>query len=155
TAASAEYVIPSGTTIGLFSADTEQLTVIDLSGATPVSTTYMLPIDDVSAYAATSASSWLVGNQYGVILDGASLAGQPRYLTLGQASSIAAGTGYFSVATASGEILYFDASTDVMLGTINFLSSQLSMSSDGTVLAAAATASPLQNPPDTSVNVYS
>jgi len=154
TTSTAEYVIPSGTTIGLFSISTDQLTVVDLSGATPVSASYTLPIDDLSAYAATSASAWLAGNEHGVILDGASLA-NPRYLTLGTASSIAAGTGYFSVATASGEILYFDASTDAVLGTINFASSQLSMSSDGTVLAAAPMVFDIQNPPATSVNVYS
>jgi hypothetical protein len=147
--------IPSGMTIGVLEEDSNQFTLIDLSGATPVSTNYTLPIASFSAYAATSASSWVVGNQYGVIFDGASLGGQPRYLTLGQVLNIAAGTAYFSVATASGEILYFDASTDAMLGTINFASSQLSMSSDGTVLAAAGVASPLQNPPDTNVNVYS
>jgi hypothetical protein len=90
-----------------------------------------------------------------VILDGASLGGQPRYLTLGEASSIAAGTGYFSVATASGQVFYFDASTDATVGTINFSSSQLSMSSDGTVLAAAALVPDTQNPPDPTVNVYS
>ncbi len=106
-------------------------------------------------YAAISAGSWVVGGGDGVIFDGASFGGQPRYLTLGQVSGIAAGTTYFSVATASGEILYFDAKTDAMLGTINFASSQLSMSTDGTVMAAAGLASPLQNPPDNSVNVYS
>lgn len=147
--------IPSGMTIGVLQEDSNQFTVIDLSGATPVSTNYTLPIASFTAYAATSAGSWVVGNQYGVIFDGASLGSQPRYLTLGQVLSIAAGTAYFSVATASGQILYFDASTDAMLGTINFASSQLSMSSDGTALAAAGVASPLQNPPDTNVNIYS
>jgi hypothetical protein len=147
--------IASGMTIGVLEEDSNQLTVIDLSGATPVSANYTLPIDSFAAYAAISPSSWVVGNGYGVIFDGASLGGQPRYLTLGQAVSIAAGTEYFSVATASGEILYFDANTDAMSGTVNFASSQLAMSSDGTVLAAAALASPLQNPPDTHVNVYS
>lgn len=155
TGSGAEYVIPSGTTIGLYSDSTDQLTVIDLSGATPVSTSYTLPIDDLSAYAASSASAWLAGNEHDVILDGASLAGQPRYLTLGTAGSIAAGTGYFSVATASGEILYFSASTDAMVGTINFANSQLSMSLDGTVLAAPTIVPDIQNPPNSTVNIYS
>jgi hypothetical protein len=66
-----------------------------------------------------------------------SLAGQRRFLTPGAATSIAAGTKYFAVATASGQIFYFDASTDAMLGTIDFSSSQLAMSTNGTVLAAA------------------
>jgi hypothetical protein len=97
----------------------------------------------------------VVGDEYGVVFDGASLGGHPRFFTLGQVSSIAAGTKYFSLATASGEILYFDSTTDALLGTTDFPSSQLSMSTDGTVMAAAGLASPLQNPPDTSVNVYS
>lgn len=152
--ASSSSVIPSGTSLGSFSG-AGQLTVIDLSGATPASATYTLPIYDPTTYAATSAGTWVAGNEHGVILDGASLGGQLRYLTLGAASSIAAGTGYFSVATASGQIFYFDATTDAPAGTINFLSSQLSMSTDGTVLAAAALVPDTQNPPDPTVNAYS
>jgi hypothetical protein len=112
-------------------------------------------MDYPEAFAAVSASTWVVGDSYGVVFDGASVGGQPRFLTLGQVTSIAAGTTYFSIATASGEIVYFDATSDVPLGTIYFPSSQLSMSTDGKVLAAAAVASPLQNPPNTIVNVYS
>lgn len=156
-----EYTIPSGTTIGLVSGveltqNTNQLQVIDLSGATPtLSTTYSAPIGDLSAYAAISARSWVVGNEQGVVFDGASLSGQPRYLTPGQATSIAAGTDYFSVATASGQIFYFNASTDATLGTIDFASSQLSMSTDGTVLAAAPMFPDFHTPSANSVNVYS
>jgi hypothetical protein len=149
------YSVPSGMTIGVLTPDSNQITVIDLSGATPVSTNYTLPIASLTAYAATSANSWVAGNNYGVVLDGASLAGQPRYLTLGQALSVAAGTGYFSIATASGQIFCFDASTDAIAGTINFASSQLSTSADGTVLAAAPIVPDIQNPPATSINVYS
>jgi hypothetical protein len=108
-----------------------------------------------SAFAAASASSWVVGDRYGVVFDGASLGGELRFFTPGEVSSIAAGTKYVSVATASGQILYFDATTDALLGTIDFPSAQLLMSADGTVTAAAGLASPLQNPPDNSVNVYS
>jgi hypothetical protein len=120
-----------------YTQNTNQLAMIDLSGPTPtLSTTYSAPIGDLSAYAATSATSWVVGNEQGVIFDGASLAGPPRYLTPGETTSIAAGTQYFAVATASGQIFYFDAGTDALLGTINFGRSTLAMSSDGTVLAA-------------------
>jgi hypothetical protein len=150
-------IFSSGPTLGVLADDWNQLVVIDLSGATPVSGTYTLPapMDYPSSFAAASASSWIVGDRYGVLFDGASLGGQPRFLTLGQVTSIAGGTAYVGVATASGEILYFDATTNAMLGTIDFPSSQLAMSKDGKVMAAAAVASPLQNPPNTSVNVYS
>jgi len=96
-----------------------------------------------------------VGDDQGVVLDGASLAGQPRFLALGPAKSISGGAGYFSVATASGQILYFNASTDASVGTINFSSSLLSMSSDGTVLAAASQRPETGIPPNSSVNIYS
>lgn len=163
--ATAYYVVPSGTTLGVFGVNQNQLVVIDLSGATPVSTSYTLPpaVSYPTAYAATSASSWVAGDRNGIIVDGASLGGQRRYLALGQAI-IAAGTEYFSVATASGEILYFDANTDNMLGTQDLrnpspgtVPTQLSTSSDGTVLAVAVGTTPFQQYPlpATDVDIYS
>jgi hypothetical protein len=143
----------SGNTIACFS---PQVTIVDLSGATPNRTDYSgLPIDiqSLSAIAATSAAAWVVGNEFGVVLDGASLATTPRYLTLGRAWSIAAGTGYFSVATESGQIFNFDASTDAQVGSISFPSSQLSASSSGTVLAAGANNT--GSGADRTVNLYS
>ena len=133
-------IVSSGPTLGFLAAGWNQLVVIDLSGATPVSSTYTLPalMDFPSSFAAASASSWIVGNRYGLVLDGASLSGQPHFFTLGQVTSIAAGTAYFAVATASGQILYFDATTNATLGTIDFPSSQLSMSADGKIPLAAA-----------------
>jgi hypothetical protein len=137
-------IVSSGPTLGFLAAGWNQLVVIDLSGATPVSSTYTLPavMDYPSSFAAASASSWIVGNRYGLVLDGASLSGQPRFFTLGQVTSIAAGTAYFAVATASGQVLYFDATTNATLGTIDFPSSQLSISTDGKILSAVAVASP-------------
>jgi hypothetical protein len=161
----AYYAVPSGMTLGVFGVNENQLVVIDLSGATPVSTNYTLPpaVSYPTAYAATSASSWVVGDENGITVDGASLGAQPRYLALGHAI-IAAGTNYFSVATASGEILYFDSKTDAMLGTVDLQSpspgtvpTQLSTSTDGTVLAVAVGATPFQGYPlpATNVDVYS
>jgi hypothetical protein len=133
-------IIPSGRTIGILTptdnGNNNDLQVIDLSGAVPtISSPYYTPIAGPNAYAAVSASSWLVGNQEGIIFDGASLAGPYRYLTPGEATSLVAGAAYFAVGTASGQIFYFDASTDAMLGTIDAGSGQLAMSADGTVLA--------------------
>jgi len=142
--------IPSSSTIGLVS-DT-QVSVIDLSGPLPVSTSYPAPISHLSAYGANSTAVWLTGNSYGLVLDGASIATQPRYLTLGSVWSIAGGADYFSVAMASGSIRYFIADTDVPAGSIPFLSSQLTASADGTILAAVANA---YYGTDQTVNVYS
>jgi hypothetical protein len=151
------FAAASGTTLGVINSDTSQLTVVDLSGATLASQAYTAPLEFLSAFSAASPSTWIVGNGSGVIFDGASLGGTARYLTLGQALSIAAGSsGYFAVATASGQILYFNASTDAQAGTIDFSSSQLSLSANGTVLAAAwEFPSQNQHPPNATVNVYS
>jgi hypothetical protein len=88
------------------------------------------------------------------LFDGTSI-GNPRALTLGTAWSIVAGTTYISVATASGKILYFNSNNDSQAGTISFSSSQLSASSDGTVLAAAANSNDAQFETDRTVNIYS
>jgi hypothetical protein len=145
-------IIASGPTLGAFSGNSG-ITVIDLSGAVPVSATYTpFNIFDsgLTAYAASSATAWIVGDSQGVVFDGASIGGPPRFFALGPAQSIAGGTGYFSVATASGQIYYFNSSTAALVGTIDLSSSILSMSSDGTVLAAWS-----ENPPNSSVNIYS
>jgi hypothetical protein len=139
--------IAVGSTLG-----PEALSVIDLSGSSPtrVDTSGVLPY--LSAYAAVSGSQWLAGNLWGAILDGASLGGTRRYLGYGAAFSIAGSSQRAAIATASGRILYFDATTSTQEGTITFASSQLAMSSDGSVLAAAAD----QNGGiDRSINIYS
>jgi hypothetical protein len=153
-------IVSSGPTLGAFAGGDDpnnQLTVIDLSGATPVSAAYTTPTGGLGAYAASSAALWVAGDMNGVVIDGASLGGQPRYLTLGAVQSIAAGSSFYSVATASGQIRYFDAGTNTLAGTINFPTSALAASSDGTVIAAKlAFFSYFSGPPPTgSVNIYS
>jgi hypothetical protein len=128
---------PSGSTLGVLN-NVGELTVIDLSGGMPGATNYSnLPFGAGYAYGALSASQWLSGGANGTILDGASLGGTPRSLTLGAAFSIVAGTSYFSVATAVGKIFVFNSSDDSLAATIDFPAGQLAASADGTVLAAA------------------
>jgi hypothetical protein len=148
--------IPSGNTIGVLASGQGQLTIIDLSGAAPVeSAPYSIPYAYLSDYAAESASNWLVGNEHGVVFDGTSLGGTPRSLTLGTTWSVAAGTSYVSIATASGTIVYFNASDDSQAGTISFSSSALAASADGTVLAAAQDSIDAQYEPTGALNIYS
>jgi hypothetical protein len=130
--------VPSGTTIGLLNAFANgpgQVTIIDLSGATPVVSGPFSDPCNGGNYAAQSATQWVVGNGSGVICAETSTA-NPRTLTLGSARGIAAGTSYISVATASGQLFYFNASDESLAGVINF-SGSFSASADGTVLAAA------------------
>jgi hypothetical protein len=147
-------VTPSGTTIGVGS-----VSVIDLSGSSPSKTDYILPIPRLSAYGATSSSQWIVGNQDGIVLDGASLSSEARYFGLGRAWSIAGGTDRVAVAIASGKILYFDAATNTSEGSIDYLEAisswiKLGMSNDGTVLAAWAWFKS-GGDSDTTLNVFS
>jgi len=147
-------LIPSGLTVGVLGTNT--LSVLDLSGTTPVlSSVYQVPIAYLTAFAASSATTWVVGNLHGVVLDGTSLTTEPRYLTLGAAWSIAGGTGYVAVATASGSILVFNPATNASALTINFSSSQLASSTTGAVLAAAANSNDGQYETDRTLNIYS
>jgi hypothetical protein len=152
-------IVSSGPTLGVIPPNSgagNQVTVIDLSGATPVSATHTTPTGDVTAYAAASATTWLAGDLNGVVVDGTSLAGTTRFLTLGAVQSIAAGSAYFSVATSSGQILSFNAGTNAAAGTIDFASRTLATSADGSVLATATGYFLFdQVPSNANVNIYS
>jgi hypothetical protein len=156
----------SASTIAVWDPDSAKLSVIDLSGAAPVKVDYASPLGishEVSTYAAASGSQWITGDTYGVLLDGASLSGTPRYFGYGEAYSVAANANRIAIATASGRILYFNAVTLAQEGTIP-LSSQLTyaeyqsvgqatnpqvaLSSDGSILA-------VMEPGGFPVNIYS
>ncbi len=128
-------IVPSGGTIGVLPYGQGLVSVIDLDGTTPTETDHAVPIPYLTQYAATTASNWLVGNKHGVLLDGASLAGTPRYLSLGAAVSIAGSDNRIAVATAAGTIFYYDAHSHALEGTIQSYASQLALSADGSVLA--------------------
>ena len=143
----ATTLIASNNTLGAVSTASQQLVTIDLSGATPSSSTVTLPSSYNSAYAAIPGGSWLVGNESGVVLDGAtSGAPQPRYLALGGVS-IVGGSTYFAVATASGEVFTYDTTTNTQVGTLP-AGGLLAASSTGTVVVES-------NDTNTALNVYS
>lgn len=151
----ASDLIPSATTIAVIANGTD-LSVIDLSGATPTMASYTLPIVGYQPnYAALSASQWMIGNGWGVLLDGASLAATPRYFDYGAAWSIAGSSGSIAVATASGRIVYFDASSLTQEGVIPFSASNVLLSSDGSLLAAAGDENDSQYNDDWSIRIYS
>jgi hypothetical protein len=148
-------VIPSANTIGVLPFGTPSASVIDLSGSTPVRTDQPLPIAYEQTYAATSASQWIVGNSHGVVLDGTTAASTPRYFGTGEAWSIAGGANYAAVATAIGKIYYFTPSaSSPLVGTINFSSSKVALSTDSTVMVAAANITDSQYETDRTLNVY-
>lgn len=147
-------VIPSGSMLAILADGSGAGTVVDLSGSSPVKTDFTTPIGYLSAFAATSASKWFAANRYGVIVDGAST-NAAKTLSRGEASSIAGGTNQIAIATADGLITYLNPATPTSTGTIAFSSSKLALSSDGTVLAAAATSQYAQYSPDRTLKIFS
>ena len=148
-------IIASGPTLGILSYGTGTGILVDLSGSNLTTINFTAPISYTQAYAATSASQWLVGNVHGVIVDGTSISGTPRYFGYGEAWSIAGSGPRLAVATASGAVLYFNAATNAQEGAINFSSSQVLLASDGSVLAAAGNQNDAQYHDDRSINIYS
>ncbi|WP_353072831.1 beta strand repeat-containing protein [Tunturiibacter gelidoferens] len=149
-------VIPSGSTLGVLPYGTPAASTIDISGTTPtLSTAVNLPVAYESAFAALSPAQWAVGNQHGVVLDGPSATTTPRFFGYGNAFSIAGAPGHATIATAIGKILDYDPASQTILSTINFTSSKLALSTDGTVLAAKASDIDSQYEPDRTLNIYS
>jgi hypothetical protein len=131
-------VYASGSTIAVGTGSTGQLTIVDLSGASPVDQTYTLPaaVSGGRFFAAISASDWFVGGTNGVIFDGTSIATTPKYLDYGTALSIAGGAGVAAVATALG-IVVINVQTNAIELTIPVMSNNVQLSADATVLAAS------------------
>lgn len=148
-------IIGSGSTLAIIPFGAKTGTLLDLSSTNLAAMNFTAPIANTQAYGATSASQWLLGNMHGVILDGTSIAGTPRYFGFGQAWSIAGSGPRLAVATASGTILYFNAGTNAQEGAVNFSSSQVELSSDGSVLAAAANQNDGQYSDDRSIHIFS
>lgn len=151
------YLVPSGTSVAILQWGPPTASLIDLSGSAPVQTTFPLPSPTtmLRAFAYASSSEWIVGNQTGVLLDGATATSTPRYFGFGEATSIAGSSSNMAIATASGQILLFDPTGASLLGTIAFLSGKVALSSDGSVLGASAFARFDAYLPDRSLNIYS
>ncbi len=162
--AAATYSLPvvstylsSGPFLGALASGSPQMSVIDLSGASPAISSYTLPATSasLSSFAAASDSQWIAGTQNGVVLDGESLSTTPRYFGHGAVYGIAAANNVAAASTAIGEILLYDLSTAQQTGTISFPAGKVELSSDGTVLGAAARGVGTQYATDLTLNFYS
>ena len=147
---------PSGTTLAVA---LNSLKVIDLSGTTPTEADYTIPPvnhafpGEVVNYAAVSATQWVVDedlpNTAGrIIVDGASLPDNLRFLGTGSLLSLAVSAGNVAIATAGGQIVYFDPANTTPEGSIPLTSGEVELSSDGSVLAASSE-------DDSLLNIYS
>jgi hypothetical protein len=111
------------------------LTVIDLSGATPVETHYTLPVASSSAFAAIAPSQFMVGTGQGVIVDG-STPNSPRYFGYGAVTNLVGGTARAVFTTASGSTFSYNTTTNAFEPTLNLAADvQLALSANGAVLA--------------------
>lgn len=149
--------ISSGPFLGALALGSPQMSVIDLSGATPAISSYTLPVTSasLSSFAAASDSQWIAGTQNGVVLDGESLSTTPRYFGHGAVYGIAAANNVAAASTAIGEILLYDLSTAQQTGSISFPAGKVELSSDGTVLGAAAENFNYQYITDRTLSFYS
>ncbi len=149
-------VVPSAMTVGVLPYGYGAASVIDLSGTTPAKVDYTVPIAYLTTYAANSPKQWLVGNERGVVIDGPSAATTPKYFSQGVSYSAAGSGSRVAFTTASGSIDFFDPSTATLEGTISFPASKLALSSDGSVLAAAASTNvDSQYEPDRTLKIFS
>jgi hypothetical protein len=149
-----DRAIASGSTIMISLAGPGQVSVVDLSGATPVISNYNIPIADLDDYAVVTPTKWVAGNEWGALFDGASLSATPRFLGYGMAWSIAGSSDEAAVGTAIGQILVFEPGQSKQQPTIYFSSSSIGLSSDGTALAVLANTNDAQYETDRTLNVY-
>jgi hypothetical protein len=134
-ASSGFRAVPSAQTIGVFNKDT--ISIVDLSGPTPTKVDHPNTLKQArTAYASISNSEWLSGAVSGLVAKESSAPSTATYLTRGGSLSIAANAERIVIATAVGEILYFDAETHALEGTIDFLANEVQLSADGSVLGA-------------------
>lgn len=145
----------SGNTLAVQSYGAGKLSLFDLSGSTPTRTDYSDPLAYLTAYASDSSGHWIIGNQHGALVDGASLATTARPFGFGQAWSIAGSSSVAAVSTASGKIPLINSATAAIDGAIDFPASKVSLSSDGNTLAAMSDAIDSQYEPDRTLNLYS
>jgi len=137
---------PSGMLIAIPNFDSDGLSIVDLSGASPVVTNFTGLTPTIgTTFASSNSSQWLIDTGSGAILDGATLAGPNlRTLGYGQIQSIAATPNVVALATSAGKILLMDPAGPTLQSTLKFevaypSSQTLAISSDGSVLGALRT----------------
>lgn len=147
----------SGLTIGVFEQTTNAMAhVIDLSNSTPSITDYPGGIAGLGAYAANSGSQWVAGSPLGVLIDGPTLSGTPRYFNYGAVLAVAGSSTRAAAATASGRTLIYNTSAWTLESTLAGFFAQLALSSDGTAMAARTNGQTDSGvPTNTSVTTYS
>jgi hypothetical protein len=127
----------SGSTLALASPypNYATITIIALSSASAAATTYTLPVQQsATAYATNGTGGWVAATSGGVVVDGAS--SPIRVFNYGAPTAVAGSTTTSAVATASGNVLLFNAASNALQSTVPQVATSLLLSTDGTILAA-------------------
>jgi hypothetical protein len=143
----------AGDTIGIVPYVGNVMSVVDLSGGSPTKTDYSAPVSGLQAYAADSKDDWVVGAATGVMLG--ELTGTPQIYSHGEVQSIAANASDILIATGSGHILDYDASSRALKRDITYRATKMELSADGTQLVAGTTAFGFHYEPAKNLRVYS
>jgi hypothetical protein len=115
------------------------LQIINLSGATPVETSYDVPLTSSPSSYAWSPSQFILGTEGGVVVD-ASNPSSPRTFAYGAVTNIAGSTSRAVFTVASGSTFSYESATSTLQKTIDLSSSQqIVLSSDGSILATLDT----------------
>lgn len=146
----------SGTLVGVLGYGAADVSVVDLSTASPTRADYVLPqLAYMSAFGAASTSQWITGSGRGVLVDGASLSSATRYFGYGAVLGIDTTANLTAVSTAIGKLLLFNPSTGAQTDSIDTFAGKVQLSADGSVLAAMGEALDDQYQPDRSLTFYS
>lgn len=129
---------PQGLRLVLAFTSTPQISIIDLSSATPTRTDHPLS-EDPGLVAFADATHWVYSTTGGVIVDETTTPGTPVLFGYGAVEAVAGGATRVAVATKFGKILYFDVQSKTLEGEFDFPASRLELSDDGTILAAVET----------------
>lgn len=147
------YAIGSGTVIGVL--NQSGVHVVDLAGNSPTLADYVSPMSEYQTFAATTASDWALAFTNGALLDGPSLAATPEYFDYGQANSIAGSVQSVAVAASTSQILLLDPAQRTQITDIPFSARTVTLSSDGSVLAASGAAKDFEYDGSQLLNIYS
>ncbi len=159
--ASATYTVGSlgriqgtGNTLAIIPYQIPSISVIDLSGASPVKTDYVTPVAALTLFAGLSASEWIFTSTGGAMF-GELGAGAPQIYSHGDVRGIVGSTSRVVIAFASGKIRHYAADTQAFEGELDLAVDKIELSADGTVLAASADDGQAQYVTDRTLRVFS
>jgi hypothetical protein len=140
---------PSGNTLGVITASSRALAIVDMAAVTPTWTNVTTPISHLESYAAASSTDIAFGNNNGVVMRDVVGATPPQLYSRGALRGLAGSTTRFALSFSSGDVQYFNAATGALQGVIEApapsgagyfheASARVQLSRDGNTLAVGS-----------------